>query len=130
MKTTKILIALLLVLVTSTTFAQANKGLFVTVKYSHEMNRVETWVSHINDRISHNSYDKADLPVISQTYYSDFTPFEEAFFEDGLFMEPWMSHPFKDDSLQEELCLEYWMSIPFETEELIQVEEWMTISNW
>ncbi len=79
---------------TSTTFAQAKKGLFVSVKYSHEMNRVETWVSHINDRISHHSFEEADLPVISQTYYySDFTPFEEAFFEDGLFMEPWMSRP-------------------------------------
>lgn len=171
MKTTKTLIAALLVLVTASTFAQAKKGLFVSVKYSHEMNRIETWVSHISDRISHNNSDEAELPVISETYYADFAdityenesliedalsmetwmsaPFEEAFYEDALSMEAWMSAPFEEtlyedalsleawmsetfetDEPQNELGLEEWMSTPFELDEIIQVEDWMTASNW
>lgn len=152
MKTTKTLIAALLVLVTATTFAQAKKGLFVSVKYSHEMNRIETWVSHISDRISHNNSDEAELPVISETYYADFAdityenesliedalsmetwmsaPFEEAFYEDALSLEAWMSETFETDEPQNELGLEEWMSTPFELDEIIQIEDWMTASNW
>ncbi len=146
MKTTKTLIVAVLVLVTASTFAQAKKGLFLTVKYSHEMNRIETWASNISERISHRCTDEADFPVISQTYYSDFAdisyeneplieswmsaPFDEAFFEDALTLEAWMSDPFESDELQDELSLEDWMSTPFETEEIILVEKWMTSSNW
>lgn len=137
MKTTKTLIAALLVLVTATTFAQAKKGLFVSVKYSHEMNRIETWVSHISDRISHNNSDEAELPVISETYYTDFADItyeNESLIEDALSMEVWMSTPFEEAFYEDALSLEAWMSETFETdelqEEIIQVEDWMTASNW
>lgn len=145
MKTTKLMIAAILVLLTSATFAQINKGLFATVKYSHELNRFETWVSHIGDRISHQDSDEAEQPVISQTFYTDYahisyeneasfeqwmaTPFEEAIFENGPGVEAWMSRPFKAEASEEGLFLEEWMSQPFETgvsEDELVVEEWMS----
>ncbi|MCP4313747.1 MAG: hypothetical protein GY790_21040 [Bacteroidetes bacterium] len=146
MKTAITLIAAILALVTVTTFAQTEEGLFVTVKYSPKMNRFETWASTIKDRISHNNTDEADLPIISQTYYAEFvdvsyenessieswmtSPFEEVNFEENLYMEPWMSTPFQEEKLQEELPLESWMTTPFETDELIKMENWMTSALW
>ena len=56
MKTTKLLSTAILVLMTATTFAQAEKGLFKTVKYSHEMNRFETWVFDIHERLKPNDH--------------------------------------------------------------------------
>ena len=129
MKVTKIIIAVILVLVTVTTFAQAEKGLYAMVKYSHEMNRIETWVADIHERINHEGLNESELPLISTTYYVDYTdisyeneynmepwmtaPFEDAIFEENLPMEPWMNEPFEKEELQEDLRLEDWMSTPF-----------------
>jgi hypothetical protein len=145
MKTTRLIITAILVLLTSATFAQINRGLFASVKYSHDLNRFETWVSHIGDRISHENANHDNRPVISQTYYTDYaqisyeneaafenwmaTPFEEAIVENGPVMEDWMSQPFESDLSEEELYLEEWMSKPFETnesEDELCLEEWMS----
>ena len=146
MKTTKIVIAAILVLVTATTFAQAEKSLVKTVKYSYEMNRFETWLPDIHERLNRKVRIATDLPVITQSYYMDDSeisytiesdieqgmsdPYEEDFVEEDMPLEPWMSDPFETEEVQEGLVLEPWMSTPFVTDELIPVEEWMSASNW
>ena len=146
MKTTKIIIAAVLVLLTLAMNAQDKRVLFATIIYSHDMNRLETWVSNTPDRISCMDIEEAEMPVVSQTYYSDFaeisfeneaafeqwmaSPFEEALIEIGPLMEPWMSCPFETEEIEEELSLESWMSSPFKTDDMIQIEDWMTASNW
>jgi hypothetical protein len=129
MKATKFFIAAILFLVTATTFAQAEKGLFAMVKYSQEMNRFETWVSDIDERTNNEDLNESDLRLISTTYYVDYAdisyeneyslkqwmtaPFEDAIIDENLPMEPWMNEPFETVELQEELRLENWMSTPF-----------------
>jgi len=129
MKTTKIIIAAVLVIMTLAMNAQDKRALYATIIYSHDMNIGE-----------------AEKPLISQTFYSDYadinykneasfeqwmaTPFDEAIVEIGPLMEPWMSYPFETEEIEDELSLESWMSSPFETDENIQIEDWMTSSNW
>jgi hypothetical protein len=146
MKTTKTIIAAVLVLLTSATFAQVNRGLFATVKYSHDLNRFETWVAHIGDRISHKDFEKANHPLISQTFYTEYaeisvetegsfeqwmaTPFEDAIIESEPVMEEWMILPFETPESEDELYLEEWMCQAFKIEESendICLEEWMSI---
>ncbi len=71
MKTSKIIIAAVLVILTLAMNAQEKRALYATIIYSHDMNIGEA-----------------------------------------------------------ELSLESWMSSPFETEEIIQIEDWMTSSDW
>jgi hypothetical protein len=135
MKTIKILIAAILVLMTASSFAQGNSDPFISVKYTAELNRFETLVSNIHDRIGHYSHVEPSLPVISLTYYSDYTHIS---YDNEPFLESWMTEPFQEslsqpfeaDGLSDELTLENWMITPFETEVLIPMEEWMTTSNW
>jgi hypothetical protein len=135
MKARKILIAVILVLVTVTTFAQAEKGLYAMVKYSQEMNRLETWVADIHERINHEDLNESYLPVISTTYYIDYADIS---YENEYSLEPWMTVPFEDvlfeDAIFEEnLNNEPWMNKPFETEELqeeLRLEDWMATSFW
>ncbi len=129
MKATKILIAAILVLVTVTTFAQAEKGLFALVKYSQEMNRLETWVADIHERINHEDLNESYLPVIS-THYIDYADIS---YENEYNLEPWMTTPFEDVFFEESLNIEPWMNKPFETEELqeeLRLEDWMATSFW
>jgi len=146
MKTTKIIIAASLVLLTLAMNAQEKGILFATVSYSHEMNRFETWVSHITDRNSYRDIEEADMPVVSQTIYTECaeinyenkasfekwmaTPFDEDIIETDPLMEPWMTSPFETEVSEDDLSLESWMSSSFETEEIIPIEDWMTASNW
>ncbi|MFO7670995.1 MAG: hypothetical protein R6W31_15165 [Bacteroidales bacterium] len=135
MKTIKILIAAILVLMTASSFAQGKRDPFVTVKHTDELNRFETWVSNIHNRMGYYRQKAPDLPVISLTYYSDYTHIS---YNNEPFLESWMTEPFQEslnqpfeaDGLSDELPLENWMITPFETEELIPIEEWMTTSNW
>jgi hypothetical protein len=106
MKATKNLIAAILVLVTVTTFAQAEKGLYAMVKYSQEMNRLETWVADISYK---NEYSLE--PWMTAPFEDVF--FEDAIFEESLNIEPWMNKPFETKELQEELRLEDWMATSF-----------------
>ena len=146
MKTTKIIIAAVLVIMTLAMNAQDKRALYATIIYSNDMNRLETWISHTTDKTNYMDIEEAEMPVISQTFYSDYadinykneasfeqwmaTPFEEAIVEIGPLMEPWMSYPFETEEIEDELSLESWMSSPFETDENIQIEDWMTSSNW
>ncbi len=139
MKTIKILIATILVLMTASSFAQGKRDPFVTVKYTDELNRFETLVSNIHDRMGYYHHVEPGLPVISLTYYSDYTHIS---YDNEPFLESWMTEPFQEslsqpfeanglsDELSDELTLENWMITPFETEGLIPMEEWMTTSNW
>lgn len=145
MKTTKLIIAAVLVLLTTATLAQINRGMYATVEYSQEMNRFETWVSEIGDRISHRDIEGTDRPVVSQIFYTDYaqisyedeasfeqwmaTPYEEAILESEPEMEGWMSRAFDIGLSEEELKLENWMCCPFETgitEEELTLESWMS----
>lgn len=132
MKTTKILFATLLVLLCTTAIAQQSSSLFAAVIFSPEMNRVETWVSHVNDRNSEEVFARNAHPRISQTFYTDYAEIshEEAVFESGPFMEEWMSDPFESEASEEDLSLESWMISPFETEAIIPLEDWMKVANW
>ena len=132
MKTTKIIFATLLVLLCTATIAQQTSSLFAAVKFSPEMNRVETWVYHVNDRNSDEVFAKNSHPHISQTFYTDYDEiaYEEAVFEMGPYMEDWMSDPFELETGEEDLSLEPWMTLPFEAEEFIPIEDWMTAANW
>jgi len=126
MKATKILIVAILVLATLTTFAQTEKGLFAMVKYSQEMNRFETWVTESHESINNANFHRSDLPVISATYYVDYTDIS---FKNEYSIEPWMTAPFKDLIYEENLNLESWMSKPFETEKSegeLKLEDWMS----
>ncbi len=146
MKTSKIIIAAVLVLLTLAMNAQDKRALYATIVYSHDMNRFETWVSHTTDRSNYMDIEEAEMPVVSQTFYSDYadinyeneasfeqwmsTPFDEAIIEIGPLMEPWMAYPFETEEIEDELSLESWMSSPFETDENIPIEGWMTASKW
>ena len=92
-------------------------------KFSPEMNRVETWVYHVNDRNSDEVFAKNSHPHISQTFYTDYDEiaYEEAVFEMGPYMEDWMSDPFELETGEEDLSLEPWMTLPFEAEEFIRL---------
>jgi hypothetical protein len=130
MKATKILIAVILVLVTTTTFAQAEKGLFAMVKYSQEMNRFETWVSDIDERTNHEDLNESDLRLISTTYYVDYADIS---YENEYSLKQWMTAPFEDAIIDENLPMEPWMNEPFETVELqeeLRLEDWMATSFW
>jgi len=131
MRTKNILIATIMVMMTASTFAQGKRDPFVTVKYSAELNRFETWVSKIHDRLGYYTQKETDLPVIFQTYYSDYT---NIFYENEPFLESWMTVPFMESFSEDGLIMETWMSQLFETdelsEELIPIEVWMTASNW
>lgn len=146
MKTTKALFTAILVLMTLGIFAQEEQGLFVSVEYSEQLNRFETWVSQVQDHFTHRANREAGLPVISQTFYTEYadvfyeddysmktwmsTPFEEGFLEAKLDLEYWMSTPFETIDLEEGPSLEKWMLTPFETQEELEVEEWMTVALW
>ncbi len=112
MKTTKALCTAILVLLTMAASAQAEESLFVRVEYSQELNRFETWVSNVYDRVNHNSNEEADLPVISQSYYSGYAVVS---YENEPTMENWMSTPFEELLFERDLPVEAWMSKPFET---------------
>ena len=113
MKTTKILIAAILVLLTASTFAQMSEGNYLTANFSTEMNHVEALAYNIREHFVHSTADEVDV-----------------IFEDESYIEDWMSTPFEDEIFEENLYLELWMSTPFETEENIEVEEWMTEALW
>ena len=146
MKTSKIIIAAVLVILTLAINAQEKRALFATIIYSHDMNRFETWVSHTTDRTNYTDIEEAEMPMVSQTFYTDYaeisyankasfeqcmaTPFDEAIVEIGPLLEPWMAHPFENKEIEDELSMESWMSNPFETGENIPIEDWMTASNW
>lgn len=130
MKTTKIISTAILVLLTFTTFAQTDKGLIVTVEYSHELNRFETWVSHLHDRFSHNGSNAPALPVISQSFYSEYT---EISYDMESTIENWMIAPFGEVIAERDLLIEEWMTKPFypsAEEEDLYLEEWMTRNFW
>jgi hypothetical protein len=130
MKATKILIAAILVLVTVTTFAQVEKGLFAMVKYSQEMNRFETWVADKHEMLNHENLNESELSVISTTYYVDYSNIA---YENEYSMEPWMTAPFEEAFFEENFPMERWMKEPFETEELqeeLRLEDWMATSFW
>ena len=96
------------------------------------MNRVETWVYHVNDRNSDEVFAMNSHPQISQTFYTDYAEisYEEAVFETGPYMEDWMSDPFELEAGEGDLSLEPWMTKPFEAETYIPIEDWMTTTNW
>lgn len=127
MKTTKALFTAILVLMTLGLYAQTEQDLFVSVEYSEQLNRFETWVSQVHDRFTHMPTREAGLPVISQTYYTEYV---DVYYENDYSMESWMSTPFETMDLEEGPSLEKWMLTPFETEEELEVEEWMTVALW
>ena len=127
MKTTKTFCTAILALLTMAASAQVEESLFVRVEYSQELNRFETWVSNVYDRINHNSNEEADLPVISQSYYSGYAVVS---YENEPTMENWMSAPFEEVLFEGDLSMEAWMSTPFKTEEALEVEAWMTKALW
>ncbi len=116
MKTTKTIWTAILALLSIAASAQAEESLFVRVKYSQKL-----------DHFSHNSNGKADLPVISQSYYSGYAVVS---YENEPTMENWMSVPFEELLFERDLPVEAWMSKPFETEEALKVEAWMTTALW
>ena len=130
MKRTKILSTAILALLTLSIYAQEEKSLFVTVEYTPELNRFETWVSHVHDRISQYSSETAGKPVISQSYYAEYA---EVSYENELSIENWMITPFQEPYFESDLLLEEWMTAPFETserEEELCLEAWMTDPLW
>jgi len=127
MKTIKTFTAAILVLIGAVTFAQGEKGLFLTVKYSEELNRFETWVSNLQDRFNRNSEEKAIWPVVTETYYASYADIS---YEDGFFLEDWMINPFEDVLYENEVQMETWMTSPFDEEvdlEILPMEEWMSV---
>ena len=108
-------------------YAQSEQDLFVSVEYSEDLNRFETWVSQVQDRFTHKPNSEAGLPVISQTYYTEYV---DVYYENDYSMETWMSTPFETMDLEEGIYLEKWMSTPFDTHEELEVEEWMTEALW
>ena len=126
MKTTKIIIAAVLVLLTLAINAQDKRDLFATIIYSHDMNRIETWVSNTIYT------DYAEISFENEASFEQWmaAPFDEAIVEIDPLMESWMAKPFETKDLEDELSLESWMSSPFETDENIPIEDWMTASNW
>jgi len=128
MKPTKLLCTAILALLTLSAFGQEERELFVTIKYSEELNRFETWASYIQDHfVKHNSKEVA-LPVISETYYTEYAFI--SYEQDELTLEDWMSNPFEANDPEEDIILEDWMSRPFGTEEELKVEEWMSKALW
>ncbi len=130
MKTSKIIIAAVLVLLTLAMNAQDKRALYATIIYSHDMNRLETWVSHTTDQTNYTDY--AGINYENEASFEQWmaTPFEEALMEIDPIMEPWMADPFETKEIEDDLSLESWMSNPFETDENIPIEDWMTASNW
>lgn len=116
MKTIKALCTAILVMLTMAASAQAEENLFVRVEYSQEL-----------DHFSHHSNEEADLPVISQSYYSGYAVVS---YENEPTMENWMSAPFEELLFESDQPVEAWMSKPFETEEALEVEAWMTTALW
>lgn len=130
MKTTKTLCTAILVLATLSIFAQEERGLFVTVEYSPELNRFETWVSHVYERFNHNSNEAADLPVVSRSYYAEYA---EISYDNGLTIENWMITPFDEVILESDLLIEEWMTTSIEVsegEKELCLEGWMTEPLW
>ncbi len=124
MKTTKIIIAAVLVIMTLAMNAQDKRALYATIIYSNDMNRLETWVSHTTDRTNYMDIEEAEMPVVSQTFYSDYADIN---YENKASFEQWMATPFEEAIVEIGPLMEPWMSYPFETEE---IEDWMTVSNW
>ena len=107
MKTSKIIIAAVLVLLTLAMKAQEKRALYATIIYSHDMNIGE-----------------AEKPVVSQSFYTDYADIN---YENEAPFEQWMATPFEEAIVEIGPLMEPWMSYPFETEE---IEDWMTVSNW
>lgn len=156
MKTKYIIFSIVLVALTTTSFAQLSsiKERLVNRKHHHVEIRhadystgngsVERWMHGIqdwaNERFTRDIYEG---PVITRTICSDQveiiydqelnlenwmeTPFESIFTEEALLMENWMAAPFENSLAEQTLSLEGWMAAPFDKG---LPEEILTLESW
>ena len=157
MKTTKLILSIALVALTTTSFGQLssikerlfnkqnNKVEYITAEYSNnESSRIETWMhdlhSWASNRASRTSF---EAPVVTRAIFIEHveviyeeelglenwmaTPFECCVGDEVLSLESWMTTPFKSEFAEEELCMETWMVAPFES---TIVDEELILESW
>jgi len=138
MKTTKLILSIALVALTTTAFAQhIFNSERVSPKQYHQIahffadknpenNRIEIWMHDFQGRASKKaSWDVYEAPVVTRTLFVEQV---EVIYEEGLRLESWMTAPFESNLAEEELNVEPWMTAPFENdiaEEELFLESWM-----
>jgi len=143
MKTSKIILSIVGIALTSITFGQLlsqnGRGiLYNTLSYNSDSDHLERHLYEFPERRAYG--DQFEAPVPSLFYFEPMEkdidlepwmtePFEISYFEEDLTLEPWMTEPFEISYYEAEPSIEPWMTRPFVLEEELQVEEWM-LSSW
>ena len=139
MKTTRLLLSIILVALATVSFGQRSYRMerlspdhrqqvaHFTADRHAENSRIEIWTHNPHGRASKKvSYDISEAPVVASDFYFEQV---EILYEENLQIESWMTTPFKSSVVEEELNIESWMTTPFNTnidEDRLKVESWMT----
>ena len=142
MKTSRIILIIIGVALTSITFgqllSQTDGGiLFYRMAYNSTNMHMEHHLDEYPDRRAWG--DQFETSMAARTYFAPMetdvaveawmtSPFESNYYEVEPFIESWMTTPFECNYYEVEPKVESWMTVPFNVDEEIVVEAWMTTS--